>query len=76
MSDFVLIDLFSQRKEVLAYVQNWTATDILDWMKQHGTVVKMTNSTDDHRYGFISHSGLFTGFLLSMDKGLEIVNPR
>jgi hypothetical protein len=76
MSDFALIDLYAQRKEVLAYVQGWNTAEILDWMSQYGTVIELTSRYEDKLYRFTSRSGDHTAFRLSEDEGLVILHPR
>jgi hypothetical protein len=36
--DFVLIDLYSQRKAVSRYVEGWSKAKILTWLGQYGEV--------------------------------------
>lgn len=76
MSDFLLIDLYAQRKEVLIHVQGWNTSDILQWMKQHGTVTEFIDSYGNKHYGFKSHVGDHTAFSLSDDEGLVVFQPR
>jgi hypothetical protein len=39
MSDFVLIDLYSQARAVQQHIQNWTKEEILDWLSFFGRIV-------------------------------------
>jgi hypothetical protein len=42
--DFVLIDLYSQRRAVNRFIANWSKTEILTWICRFGLVTLQGNS--------------------------------
>jgi hypothetical protein len=66
--DFVLIDLYSQRKAIYHYVDGWSKELILAWMCQYGSITKHThqiaNEASWENYAFIPScgSGLIAAF--------------
>jgi hypothetical protein len=44
LSDFVLIDLYSQRKAVSNHVEGWSLSAVLDWMGQYGEIKPLSDT--------------------------------
>jgi hypothetical protein len=76
MSDFILVDLYSQRKEIAEYVHDWKVSEILEWMKQYGTVAELDNPHGDKLYSFTSQGGEQTAFRFTDNGELVILHPR
>jgi hypothetical protein len=71
MSDFVLIDLYSQRDQVKAYLEGVSIQESLNWMNKYGTVKKITSPHDENLYSFQSSQGTQTAF--RFDEGGKLV---
>jgi len=72
MTNFILLDLYSQREAVTNYVWRWSIEEVLEWMKQYGTITKIESEYDDHMYSFRSKSGAITPFRFAKDGSLVI----
>lgn len=76
MSEFTLIDLGSQANAFVRYVQGWQAADILQWLRQHGRVVKISNPYDDSQYLYCSRLGIETGFRFTAEGQLVVLSDH
>jgi hypothetical protein len=71
MSDFVLVDMASQRDAVLCHTKGWTKEHILEWLSRYGEVIPLDGFVLlAPCYHFTSHinSDLFAVFRLSDDE--------
>ena len=62
MSDFVLVDLYGQRKAVLQFIKDMSEGEVLAWMSQYGYVRHIPMPYDAKAYSFISSSGAKSAF--------------
>jgi hypothetical protein len=62
MPDFTLIDLYSQYHDVLHFVSGMKKDEIINWMKQYGTVSPIEMPINFTAYRFLSHAGVQTAF--------------
>lgn len=87
--NFILIDLYSQRKAVYRYVEWWSREQILAWMCQYGVVTQHTHQLASgatwENYGFIPScgSGLIAAFHfvdlttnIEQDERLQVIMVR
>ncbi len=71
MKDFTLIDLYSQREAVESYTAGWSADQLVNWLRQEGTLFEPEKET--YHYLFLSRVGLHCIFKLSADRRIEVV---
>jgi hypothetical protein len=75
MSDFVLVDLYSQRTAVKDHVKGWRVEDVIDWMKRFGTVTEHSIPVSETQiYIFRSEIGLVTAFCFGENDKFEVLN--
>jgi hypothetical protein len=72
MLEFTLVDLYSQYDEVLKYVDGMVEDEIIDWMRNFGSVTKISNPYDTKLYSFRSNAGIVTGFRFNEDGRVAI----
>ena len=58
---FCLIDLFSQRKALREYLQNFTEEELLAWLRSHGNLREIPE-TNPQGYSFTSTLGIEHAF--------------
>ena len=75
MSDFTLIDLGSQSREVALHINGWPKQNALDWLRQFGEV-KTGHPSNPDVYLFHSYAGITTGFIYGDDKQLVIIGDH
>lgn len=73
MTDFPIIDLYSQRDAIAAIAKQLNRSDILIWMRQYGTVIEPQTDRSEGIHLFESRSGLQTAFCFT-DQGLKVLN--
>jgi hypothetical protein len=76
MPTFVLIDLAAQQNQVRAVVGGQDPTQILAWLRQFGDVQHVPHPLDQHLYGFVSRTGVRTGFRLTDHGHIIILGPH
>jgi len=76
-SDFVLIDLWSQRDAVTVYGHGKSSTGTLAWIAKYGSVkpVATPYGNDSYSYIFVSVQGISRAFRLTDNNDLYIFNP-
>lgn len=62
MSEFILVDLYTQHNEVIRFVNGMTENEVLDWLKNYGLIRKISSPYDSKLYSFQSNAGIVTGF--------------
>ena len=72
MSTFMLIDLASQLDQVMEAVGGHDPAQILAWLRQFGDVQHVPHPLDQSLYGFVSRTGIRTGFRLT-DQGHIVI---
>lgn len=75
MSDFILVDLYSQRNELKTFVAHWRTDEVLSWMSKFGFVKKVIHQYGDNSYYFRSHAGLETAFRFDEDGKIVVFHP-
>ena len=73
MSDFTLVNLAAQRDAVTQHVKGWSIPQILDWMRQYGTVTDPTENDRTRLHGFESQSGFRDAFYFTDDGELVVI---
>ncbi len=68
MTDFIPIDLYSQRKAICEYIVDWPIEKVLDWLHHFGRVQKANNEN----YLFWSFTGIASVFCFD-DNGKIII---
>ncbi|MBN8594957.1 MAG: hypothetical protein J0M33_24605 [Anaerolineae bacterium] len=74
MTNFPIIDLYSQRHAIAAIAKQLNRSDILIWMRQYGTVTEPRTDLAEGIHLFESCSGIKAAFHFS-DQGLVVLNP-
>ncbi len=74
MSDFTLVNLYSQREAVADYVARWEVERILEWMRNYGIVSEPNINSPVQVYTFESKAGFKDAFRFTSDNRLEVVN--
>jgi hypothetical protein len=72
MSEFVVTDLYSQKREVENHVQGWTEEAVLSWLCCYGDVYEYDRPGMQGIYRFRSDAGLVTFFSYDADEGFAI----
>ena len=75
MTDFTLLDLYSQRADVMKFVEGMSEQEILDWMGTYGTVTKITTPYESKSFSFRSKNGIITAFRFD-ENGMLIIFPN
>jgi len=73
MSEFVLIHLSAQREHVINHVKGWSITEVINWMRQYGTVAEPKNGSL-MVYIFESNAGFKDAFHFTENGNLIVVN--
>jgi hypothetical protein len=73
-TEFILVDLQSQRAAVAEYVRGWDMAQVLAWMRQYGEVIEPDQSNHTEIYCFKSASGQSGYFHLTQETGLIILD--
>jgi hypothetical protein len=71
---FAVVDLVSQANAVAARVRGWSTDQILDWLREHGTVRSDSTIMDREVYLFSSSAGIDAIFFLNGDRFTFIVD--
>ncbi len=74
MSDFTLVNLYSQREAVANYVAGWEIERIIEWMRNYGRVSEPQFGSTTQMYTFESKAGFKDAFRFTSDNSLEVVN--
>jgi hypothetical protein len=76
MNDFVVIDFYSQIKEIIRYTRYWTSEEILNWLAKYGEVKRIDNLYDDSGYSFQSKIGIRALFRLTENAKFFLVDSH
>lgn len=72
MDRFALVDLRIQRDAVAEYIKGWEREDVLDWMRQQGTVTESL-SPYGRIYVYKSPCGAKSGFYFTPGGRLKVI---
>jgi hypothetical protein len=72
MTDFALVDLYSQRQEVADYVTGWSLDNVINWLESYGIVQRPNTVSGRDVFLFRSLAGLETYFYFSEDNRLVV----
>lgn len=73
ITEFILIDLYSQRNEVVHYVSDWSVDEILSWLRCYGSVKEPTPEHNIYIFSSVIGIGLYCPFYF--DENLKLTIP-
>jgi hypothetical protein len=72
MNEFVVVDLYSQRREVENHVRGWPEEQVLNWLSGFGEVDELKLPMLAGLYRFRSVVGSVTLFSFDAEKGFSV----
>jgi hypothetical protein len=73
MSDFVLVNLSKQQEYVTNHIEGWTIAEVVNWMRQYGTVTEPKNG-NPLIYVFESNIGFKDAFQFTENGTLVVLS--